>query len=68
MARGENIKITKKGQGNQQMVGGSQTTRKKTVIMEMEEEYSGSDGEINTGSPDRRNLKNGGGGVTWQEL
>ena len=56
MARGENIKITKKGHGNgnQNLVGGSQTTRKKTVIMEMEEEYSGSDGEINTRSPDRK--------------
>ena len=49
MTRGDNIKINRKlggAAGQQNGVGGvgvSQTTRKKTVIVEMEEEYSGSD-------------------------
>ena len=53
MARSENLKLLKKAAAGG--VGGSQTTRRKTVIMEMEEEYSGSDGEPNAASPGKNN-------------
>ena len=57
MARGENIKLLKKAAA----ASGSQTTRRKTVIMEMEEEYSGSDGEPNAASPNPKH-------ESWQDL
>lgn len=52
----ENLKLKKSlANGSAEMQKGG----RKTVIMEMEEEYSGSDGETNV-SPDRR--------ATWQDL